>query len=111
MPFAFESSDVSTILELPANLRKYADLWENVLSWGGAPEPSPRSMAISGLLDVVKWGTGRYHYKEIAELLAAADLAYGRTGQDIRWDVTNLKQLQYRSHKRREELGKGLDAW
>jgi len=88
------------MLALPGRLRMYANMWETNLSMPTVRGAGPRSEQIVGLLHMVKWHTGTYHYSEVADLLNAMEVAVGRKGSGPRWDATSLKQLQYRARKR-----------
>ena len=102
--------ELEEMLGLPKMLRRYANVWETCLSVFKGRHASSQSYAIAGLLDIVKSSTGRYHFKEVADLLNAMDLAFRRSRGGPRWDATNLKQLQFRATKRTAKLNKGLIA-
>ena len=92
-------SDYAEWKELPRVLRNYANAWEEQLKHPYRSPRTPRNENIVRLLEYVKSKTGRYHYKEIADLLNATDAAYGwecRDGND-RWSPENLRDINYRA--------------
>ena len=57
---------------------------------------SPRTSAIMGLLNIVKDSSSDARYKEVATLLNATDVAYGRGKNEPQWNEVNLAQMRYR---------------
>jgi hypothetical protein len=86
------SSEIQLMLELPKVLREYAIVWTALLSLPRSRGASPRTEEIAALLEIVKSLAGRYHYREVADLLDVMT--------STRWDELKLKQLHYRAKKR-----------
>jgi hypothetical protein len=77
-------------------LRSYAGLLMTQLSSRRANLLSQRTQEIVGLLNHVKLLSGGNHYDEVATLLDATDVAYGRGDREPRWNAVNLAQMRYR---------------
>jgi hypothetical protein len=86
------ASELQQMLDLPRILREYASVWTALLSLPRTRGGSQQTDEIAALLEIVKSFTGRYHYREVADLL---DVMTGTC-----WDELKLKQLHYRAKKR-----------
>jgi hypothetical protein len=97
--------------ELPGRLREYANCWARLIDWKDrmsrkmprGPQ-SPKTDRIAALLEIVKELTGAYQYREVADVLNAADEALGRSTAESQWDEVRLMQLQSRARRRMAKI-------
>jgi hypothetical protein len=111
-PLSFTGSladlrDLQVGWSLPRNLRSYARYWENRLLWLSVRrDTDPRSDKITVALEYIRECTGKYHYREFADLLDFAGVPFrGRQSGSV-WSESTLRQLQHRYRRRMKKLEK-----
>lgn len=98
IPRTLNPEEMSKVVPIPKELGMFAAALEQSVPAprNNPPVTSPRADAIIDLLMAVEYFTGSFHYAEVADLLNAVDLAYGRTSVDRVWDVSQLRQRRFR---------------
>lgn len=87
---------------LPRLLREYAEVWPGAFLKPSMFGPADRFDLVIMFLKFVKKETGRYHYREVADILNAMDEvpdASEKSTNDSKWTEITLRQLAYRERK------------